>query len=42
VLHVAVLRKKVDEVETIVLEMDKDAFVTAEDVRPIRRGFWRA
>ncbi|MBW6473484.1 MAG: DUF2179 domain-containing protein [Anaerolineaceae bacterium] len=42
VLHVAVLRRKVDEAEKIVLEMDKDAFVTAEDVRPIRRGFWRA
>lgn len=42
VLYVAVLRRKVDEVETIVLEMDKDAFVTAEDIRPIRRGFWRA
>lgn len=42
VLHVAVLRKKVHEVEKIVLEMDKDAFVTAQDVRPIRRGFWRA
>lgn len=42
VMHVAVLRKRVDEVETIVLEMDKDAFITAQDVRPIRRGFWRA
>ncbi len=42
VLHIAVLRKNVMDVETIVLEMDKDAFVTAEDVRPIRRGFWRA
>ncbi len=42
VLHVAVLRKKVADVETIVLEMDKEAFVTAEDIKPIRRGFWRA
>ncbi len=42
VLHVAVLRKRVDEVEKIVLDKDKDAFVTAQDVRPIRRGFWRA
>lgn len=42
VLHIAVLRKNVMNVETIVLEMDKDAFITAEDVRPIRRGFWRA
>lgn len=42
VLHVAILRKRVEEVETIVLEMDNEAFVTAQDVRPIRRGFWRA
>jgi uncharacterized protein YebE (UPF0316 family) len=42
VLHIDVLRKNVEDVETIVLEMDKEAFITAEDVRPIRRGFWRA
>jgi len=42
VLHIAVLRKKVGDVEKIVHEMDKDAFVTAQDVRSIRRGFWRA
>lgn len=42
VLHVDVLRKSMDQAETIVLEADPEAFVTAEDVRPIRRGFWRA
>lgn len=41
-LHVSVLRKDVPNVETIVLESDPQAFVTAEDVRPVRRGFWRA
>ena len=41
-LHVSVLRKDVPNVETIVLEADPKAFVTAEDVRPVRRGFWRA
>ncbi|MBA4385112.1 MAG: DUF2179 domain-containing protein [Anaerolinea sp.] len=41
-LHVSVLRKDVNQVETIVLESDPQAFVTAEDVRPVRRGFWRA
>jgi len=25
-----------------VLEADPQAFVTAEDVRPVRRGFWRS
>ena len=41
-LHASVLRKDVPNVETIVLEADPQAFVTAEDVRPVRRGFWRA
>mgnify|MGYP001067797332 FL=1 len=41
-LHASVLRKDVSSVETIVLEADPQAFVTAEDVRPVRRGFWRA
>jgi len=41
-LHANVLRKDVSNVETIVLESDPQAFVTAEDVRPVRRGFWRA
>ncbi len=41
-LHASVLRKDVSNVETIVLEADPQAFITAEDVRPVRRGFWRA
>ena len=41
-LHASVLRKDVDNIETIVLEADSQAFVTAEDVRPVRRGFWRS
>ncbi len=41
-LQTSVLRKDRDTVETVVLESDPDAFVTAEDVRPVRRGFWRA
>ena len=41
-LHANVLRKDVDSVETIVLEADPQAFITVEDIRPIRRGFWRA
>lgn len=42
VLHVSVQRKRVDAVETVVLESDPAAFITAEDVRPRWRGFWRA
>jgi uncharacterized protein YebE (UPF0316 family) len=41
-LSVSVLRKDVSKVETIVYEKDADAFVIAEDVRPLSRGFWRA
>jgi uncharacterized protein YebE (UPF0316 family) len=41
-LQVNVLRKDMDNIETIVLEADPEAFVTANEVRPIRRGYWRA
>jgi uncharacterized protein YebE (UPF0316 family) len=37
-----VRRKEIDQVETIALETDPKSFITAEDVRPVRRGFWRA
>jgi len=42
VLSVSVLRKDVPHVETLVHQQDPDAFVTSEDVRPVRRGFWRS
>jgi uncharacterized protein YebE (UPF0316 family) len=41
-INCSVLRKKVGAVHTLVNEIDPEAFITAEDVRPIRRGFWRA
>jgi len=41
-LSVSVKRKDVARVERVVREMDVEAFVIAEDVRPLRRGFWRA
>ncbi|MBN2387589.1 MAG: DUF2179 domain-containing protein [Anaerolineales bacterium] len=41
-LECSVLRKNVDQVRKHVTEIDPDAFITAEDVRPVRRGFWRA
>jgi uncharacterized protein YebE (UPF0316 family) len=41
-IHCSVLRRDMARVETIVLESDPDAFVTAEEVRPVRHGFWRA
>jgi uncharacterized protein YebE (UPF0316 family) len=41
-LHASINRRDVDSVETIVLETDPQAFVTTEDIRPVRRGFFRA
>ena len=41
-INASVLRKHVRRVERIAYELDTDVFITAEDVRPIRRGFWRA
>ena len=41
-LSVSVLRKDVSKVEDIVHKMDAEAFAISEDVRPLRRGFWRA
>jgi uncharacterized protein YebE (UPF0316 family) len=41
-LNCSVLRKNVERVHKVVNEVDSSAFITAEDVRPVRRGFWRA
>lgn len=42
ILSVSVFRKDVADVQRIIIEKDPDAFVTSEDVRPLRRGYWRA
>lgn len=41
-LTASVLRKNLDKVHRLVNEVDETAFITSEDVRPVRRGFWRA
>lgn len=41
-LVVNVNRRDKAHLETTVLETDPEAFITAEDIRPVRRGFWRA
>jgi uncharacterized protein YebE (UPF0316 family) len=41
-LSASVLRKHVDRVHKLINQVDSSAFVTAEDVRPVRRGYWRA
>lgn len=42
ILSASVLRKDLAHARHIVHEMDENAFMTSEDVRPVRRGFWRA
>ncbi len=41
-LNIAVLRKRVSLAAKIVGEVDEEAFVTTEEMRSVRRGFWRA
>ena len=41
-LNVAVLRKRVSLAAKIIGEVDEEAFVTTEEMRAVRRGFWRA
>lgn len=41
-LNCSVRRKRVLEVRHLVEQVDQDAMVTAEDIHPVRRGFWRA
>ncbi|MEZ0396373.1 MAG: DUF2179 domain-containing protein [Anaerolineales bacterium] len=41
-LHCSVQRKDAAGAEQAVREADPEAFITSEDVRPLRRGFWRA
>ncbi len=41
-INCSVLRKQVEAIHQLVNDIDPEAFITAEDVKPIRRGFWRA
>jgi uncharacterized protein YebE (UPF0316 family) len=41
-LTASVLRKDAARARKVIHRIDEDAFITSEDVRPIRRGFWGA
>jgi len=41
VLNCSVKRRKVRAVRKSINEIDPDAFVTVEDIRPLHRGYWR-
>ncbi|HDN04751.1 MAG TPA: DUF2179 domain-containing protein [Chloroflexi bacterium] len=42
VITSSIRRSQVLEFEKLVLDIDKNAFITKEDVTSVRRGFWRA
>ena len=42
VINSSVKRKNVTKVRDLIDDIDQDAFITAEEIRPIQRGFWRA
>ena len=39
-LEVGIRRKQLDAISKLISEHDKDAFITTEDLRSVRRGFW--
>jgi uncharacterized membrane-anchored protein YitT (DUF2179 family) len=41
-LECNVRRREAVKVDQLIRNVDETAFVTAEDVRPVRRGYWRA
>ena len=41
-LNTNVKRKDMEHVETIVLKADPEAFITQDEIRPVRHGSWRA
>ncbi len=41
VLNCSVKRRQVRAVQKSIAEIDPDAFVTVEDIRPLHRGYWR-
>ncbi len=42
ILNCSVLRKNAERVRQLVMNADTEAFITADDIRPVRRGYWRA
>jgi uncharacterized protein YebE (UPF0316 family) len=41
VLNIIVMRREVRKVEELIKSKDETAFITAEYVKPVSRGFWR-
>lgn len=41
VVNCAVMRKEANDVRKIIMEVDRDAFITMDEVRPLQRGYFR-
>jgi uncharacterized protein YebE (UPF0316 family) len=41
ILNCSLMRKLVGQAQKVIMDTDPNAFITAEDVKPIHRGFWR-
>jgi uncharacterized protein YebE (UPF0316 family) len=42
VINCSVLRRDIRRLHKVIAEIDQEAFVTVEEVRPLHRGYWRA
>jgi uncharacterized protein YebE (UPF0316 family) len=42
VIDCSVLRRALRKVERKIYEIDSEAFITVEEIRPIHRGYWRS
>lgn len=42
VLNLSVTRRQVPEIRHLVTSLDPNAFITVEEIRPLRRGYFRA
>jgi uncharacterized protein YebE (UPF0316 family) len=42
VISCSVVRKDINSLKSKVYEIDPEAFITVEEIRPLQRGFWRA
>jgi uncharacterized protein YebE (UPF0316 family) len=42
IINCSIKRSHITKIQNQISEIDQDAFITVEEIRPIHRGFWRA
>jgi uncharacterized protein YebE (UPF0316 family) len=42
IINCSVLRRDIGRLQKVIAEIDQEAFITVEEVRPLHRGYWRA